>query len=63
MEPKWKLFERLVAAIHHALNTAGATVEWEERLNGREFDVTIRFDSFGYKYLTVVESAWQSASS
>lgn len=55
MEKKWKQFERLVAAIHHALNQTNARIEWGDRIDGREFDLTIRFSYFSYSYLTVVE--------
>ena len=47
-------FERLVAAIHKAA-TDGADVRWNEKINGRQFDVTIRFRKGLYDYLTVVE--------
>jgi hypothetical protein len=53
-EQKWKLFERLVAAIHRA-ESAGATVTWNDHINGRQFDVTLRFKQGLYNYLTVVE--------
>ena len=51
---KWKHFERLVAAIHKAA-TDGADVRWNDKINGRQFDVTIRFRKGLYDYLTVVE--------
>ncbi len=51
---KWKHFERLVAAIHKAADQ-GAKVRWNELINGRQFDVTIRFKQGLYEYLTVVE--------
>ena len=51
---KWKHFERLVAAIHQAADK-GARVQWNEIINGRQFDVTIRFRGGLYNYLTVVE--------
>ncbi|MGO9269782.1 MAG: restriction endonuclease [Terriglobia bacterium] len=51
---KWKHFERLVAAIHQAADK-GAQVQWNEMINGRQFDVTIRFRRGLYDYLTVVE--------
>jgi hypothetical protein len=50
----WKQFERLVAAIHHA-ETQGATVTWNDNIDGRQFDVTLRFKSGLYDYLTVIE--------
>jgi hypothetical protein len=52
--PEWKYFERLVKAIHHAADQ-GADVRWNEGINGRQFDVTIRFKKGLYEYLTVVE--------
>jgi hypothetical protein len=53
-DKKWKMFERIVAAIHVA-EQKGATVQWDEKINGRQFDVTIRFKHGLYEYLTVVE--------
>ncbi len=50
--PKWKKFERLVAAIHSA-EQKGASVKWNDAINGRQFDVTIRFKEGFYDYLTV----------
>lgn len=52
--PKWKKFERLVAAIHTA-EQKGANVKWNDVIDGRQFDVTIRFKEGFYKYLTVIE--------
>jgi hypothetical protein len=54
IDKKWKKFERLVAAIHMAENS-GATVTWNEHINGRQFDVAIRFKSQFYDYLTLIE--------
>jgi hypothetical protein len=51
---KWQHFERLVAAIHQA-STGGAQVEWNKEIDGRQFDVIIRFKKGLYEYLTVVE--------
>lgn len=51
---KWQHFERLVAAIHQVANQ-GADVRWNEKIAGRQFDVTIRFRQGLYDYLTVVE--------
>lgn len=51
---KWKKFERLVAALHH-LSAAGATVRWNEVIDGRQFDVTIRNHFADYDYLSLVE--------
>jgi len=41
-EPKWASFERVVAAIHLA-SSEGAEVMWNEKIEGREFDVSIKF--------------------
>lgn len=54
MEPKWKRFERLVAAIHK-LTHEGATITWNDVIDGRQFDVTLRFQFGLYTYLTVIE--------
>jgi hypothetical protein len=51
---KWKHFERLVAAVHQVADR-GSDVRWNELINGRQFDVTIRFRHGLYDYLTVVE--------
>jgi predicted helicase len=51
---KWKHFERLVAAIHR-LADEGADVRWNDKISGRQFDVTIRFKRGLYQYLTVIE--------
>jgi Restriction endonuclease len=51
---KWRHFERLVAAIHKAVDR-GAVVQWNEKINGRQFDVTVRFKKGLYDYLTVIE--------
>jgi hypothetical protein len=53
-DKKWKMFERIVAAIHVA-EQKGATVLWNEKINGRQFDVTVRYKHGLYEYLTVVE--------
>lgn len=50
----WEQFERLVAAIHRRLDPA-AQVRWNDSINGRQFDVTIRFRRGLYDYLTVIE--------
>jgi hypothetical protein len=50
----WMHFERLVAAIHKAADQ-GANVRWNETIEGRQFDVTIRFRRGLYEYLTVIE--------
>jgi hypothetical protein len=54
MSTDWKKFERLVAAIHSA-ETQGATVVWNDTINGRQFDVTLRFKVGLHDYLTVIE--------
>lgn len=46
--------ERLVAAIHHA-QSKGALVTWNDEIDGRQFDVTIRFKFGLHDYLTVIE--------
>lgn len=51
---KWELFERLVAAIHHA-ESGGARVMWNDKINKDQFDVTVRFQYGLYEYLTVIE--------
>ena len=53
-QPTWKAFERVVAAIHHAASQ-GAKVKWNDTIQGRQFDVTIRFKYGLHEYLTVVE--------
>jgi hypothetical protein len=52
--PKWQRFEQLVAAIHH-VESEGATVLWNDTINGRQFDVTVRFSFSLESYLTVIE--------
>lgn len=51
---KWEQFERLVAAIHGAIDPS-AHVKWNDVIDGRQFDVTIRFRKGLYDYLTVIE--------
>ena len=53
-ESKWKNFERLVAAIHYAVKQGGQ-VTWNDTINGRQFDVTIKFKYGLYTFLTVIE--------
>ena len=53
-DAKWKHFERLVAAIHYAVEQGGQ-VTWNDRINGRQFDVSIRFKRGFYTFLTVIE--------
>lgn len=52
--PTGKRLERLVAAIHHAEST-GAAVTWNDTIDGRQFDVTVRFKLGLHSYLTVIE--------
>jgi hypothetical protein len=52
--PSGRRFERLVAAIHHAEST-GANVVWNDVIDGRQFDVTVRFQFGLHSYLTVIE--------
>jgi hypothetical protein len=54
MKQQWKKFERIVAAIHLA-EAQGATVTWNEHINGRQFDVVIRFKFQFYDYLVLIE--------
>lgn len=51
---KWKKFERVVAAIH-AAEMKGATVTWNENIDGRQFDVVIRAQLGFYDFLTLIE--------
>ena len=60
MDKKWKKFERVVAAIHVAEHS-GATVTWDDHINGRQFDVTIRFKFQFYDYLVIIECKDQQA--
>ena len=46
--------ERIVAGIH-AVTTAGADVNWSEVINGRQFDVVVRFRLGSLRYLVLVE--------
>ena len=52
--PNWEEVELLTAALHHE-STEGAIVTWNDKILGRQFDVTVRFSKGGYKYLTIVE--------
>lgn len=52
--PKWQTFERLVVAVHKA-TARGANVEWNAKLDRRQFDVVMRFRVGSYDYLTVIE--------
>ena len=54
MSKNWKLFEKLVAAIHHA-EGQGDRVVWNDEINGMQFDVTVTFRHGLYEYLTVIE--------
>lgn len=54
MEKAWKKFERVVAAIHIA-EAQGATVTWNEDIDGRQFDVVIKFKFQFYEYLVLIE--------
>lgn len=53
-EVNWKQFERLIAAIHHSASQGGE-VKWNDVIEGRQFDVTIRFKYGLHDYLTVIE--------
>ncbi len=46
--------ERIVAGIH-AVTTAGADVSWNEVINGRQFDVVVRFKLGSLRYLVLIE--------
>ncbi len=52
--PSWIHFERLVAALYYT-ETQGAIVKWNEKIGGRQFDVTVRFKYGIHRYLTVIE--------
>ena len=47
-------FERIVAAVHAAQHK-GAEVVWNEHVDGRQFDVVIRFKFGFYDYLVLIE--------
>jgi hypothetical protein len=51
---KWKRFERLAAALH-AVQMKGATVKWDDHINGYQVDVSIRFSVGPYHYLHIME--------
>lgn len=46
--------ERVVAGIH-AASSAGADVRWNEVINGRQFDVVVRFQLGTLRYLVLIE--------
>jgi Restriction endonuclease len=46
--------ERIVAGIH-TVTTAGAEVTWTEVINGRQFDVVVRFKLGTLRYLVLIE--------
>jgi Restriction endonuclease len=46
--------ERIVAGIH-TVTTAGADVSWNEVINGRQFDVVVRFKLGSLRYLVLIE--------
>jgi len=50
----WKGFERIIAAIEFSTNR-GATVTWDEDIDGRQFDVAVRFSNGPHQYLTLIE--------
>jgi hypothetical protein len=54
MLKKWKTFEQVVAAINK-IESNGADVKWNDKINGRQFDVTVRFKHGNLNYLTVIE--------
>jgi Restriction endonuclease len=51
---KWKRFERLVTALQRAAHE-NAIVTWNDSIDGRQFDVTIRFKQGFDFYLTTIE--------
>lgn len=55
----WKKFERLVAAVHLS-DDHNSTVKWNDIIDGRQFDVTIRFSHGLHDYLTVIECKKES---
>jgi hypothetical protein len=54
MAKKWQDFERIIAAIH-ADTDGAAVVTWNDEINGRQFDVSVRFKQGLHEYLTVIE--------
>src|SRR3546814_17856800 len=46
--------ERIVAGIH-VVTTEGAEVIWHEKINGRPFDVVVRFQVGTLRYLVLIE--------
>ncbi|MEM9617978.1 MAG: restriction endonuclease [Pseudomonadota bacterium] len=50
----WKEFEKLIAAIQRCAHD-GARVNWNEKIDGRQFDCVIRFPYGLYSYLVVLE--------
>lgn len=50
----WEKFERLVAAVNLAADK-DATVKWDDTVDGRQFDVTIRYKKGLYDFLIVIE--------
>jgi hypothetical protein len=58
---QWKQFERVIAAIEVASNR-GATVTWDEKIEGRQFDVAIRFPFGPHSYLALIECKNYAAS-
>jgi hypothetical protein len=50
----WQKFERVVAGLHK-FRDAGVDIRWNEKIAGRQVDVTVRFDRGGYSYLLLIE--------
>lgn len=46
--------ERIVAGIH-SVTSDGADVRWNQKINGRQFDVVVRFELGTLRYLVVIE--------
>lgn len=51
---KWRIFEHIVAAVHET-EKSGAKVKWDETIDGRQFDVTVRQCIGNQQLLTVIE--------
>jgi len=50
----WIEFEKIVAAIQK-MYSGNCTVKWNERIAGRQFDVSIKFSIGPHEYLTLIE--------
>ncbi len=60
LDPKWRKFEKLIAAIH-TLRMEGAEVTFDDHIHGRrtsrrrQCDITIRFANAFYSFLLVID--------